>query len=80
MGLEVARMLALGADGVLIGGAGAFALAGACQRGFSRRLELLSAELKATMALTEVTRAEPFNPRALAPGPPVRAPGRTCLK
>jgi L-lactate dehydrogenase (cytochrome) len=54
-GLDVARMLALGARGVLIGRAWAYALAGGGQKGVSHVLELLRAELGVAMALTGAT-------------------------
>jgi L-lactate dehydrogenase (cytochrome) len=55
-GLDVVRMLALGAHGVLIGRAWAWALAGAGQRGVAHVLELIAAEMRVAMALTGVTR------------------------
>jgi len=55
-GLDVVRMLALGANGVLIGRAWAWALAGAGQRGVEHVLELIAAEMRVAMALTGVTR------------------------
>lgn len=54
-GLDVVRMLALGANGVLIGRAWAYALAGAGERGVSHILELMKAEMRVAMALTGVT-------------------------
>ena len=51
-GLDVARMLALGAKGVLLGRAWAYALAGAGQGGVAHMLQLIEAELKVAMALT----------------------------
>lgn len=51
-GLDLFRMLALGADGVLLGRAWAFALAANGERGVRRLLELLTAELRTTMCLT----------------------------
>jgi L-lactate dehydrogenase (cytochrome) len=55
-GLDVVRMLALGAQGVLIGRAWAWALAGAGQHGVEHVLELIAAEMRVAMALTGVTR------------------------
>jgi L-lactate dehydrogenase (cytochrome) len=55
-GLDVVRMLALGAHGVLIGRAWAWALAGAGQRGVEHVLELIAAEMRVAMALTGITR------------------------
>jgi L-lactate dehydrogenase (cytochrome) len=57
-GLDVVRMLALGADGVLIGRAWAYALAGGGGRGVSHVLDLMAAEMKVAMALTGVTRVD----------------------
>jgi L-lactate dehydrogenase (cytochrome) len=55
-GLDVLRMLALGADGVLLGRAWAFALAAAGGAGVTRLLDIFAAELRIGMALTGVTR------------------------
>lgn len=57
-GLDVARMLALGAKGVLLGRAWAYALAGAGQAGVSHMLQLMDAEMRVAMALTGVTRID----------------------
>jgi L-lactate dehydrogenase (cytochrome) len=54
-GLDVVRMLALGADFVLMGRAWAYALAGAGQAGVSHVLKLIDAEMRVAMALTGVT-------------------------
>ena len=51
-GLDVARMLALGAQGVLLGRAYAYALAADGQRGVEHLLDLLAADLRVTMILT----------------------------
>lgn len=55
-GLDVVRMLALGADFVFLGRAWAYALAGRGQRGVAHLLELIEAEMRVAMALTGVTR------------------------
>ncbi|MET0374814.1 MAG: L-lactate dehydrogenase [Rhizorhabdus sp.] len=55
-GLDVMRMLALGAKGVLLGRAWAWALAVEGQVGVTRMLETIAAELQVAMALTGVTR------------------------
>ncbi|WP_426030832.1 FMN-dependent L-lactate dehydrogenase LldD [Caulobacter sp. DWP3-1-3b2] len=55
-GLDVIRMLALGAEGVLLGRAWAYALAGDGERGVSHLLALIAAEMRVAMALTGVTR------------------------
>jgi L-lactate dehydrogenase (cytochrome) len=65
-GLDVLRMLALGADGVLLGRAWAFALAAAGGAGVSRLLDIFAAELRIGMALTGVTRIERVDRNILA--------------
>lgn len=54
-GLDVVRMLALGADGVLIGRAWAYALAARGQAGVTHVLEILAAEMRVAMALSGAT-------------------------
>ncbi|GAA4725523.1 L-lactate dehydrogenase [Sphingomonas lutea] len=54
-GLDVVRMLALGADFVLLGRAWGYALAGGGQAGVAHVLRLIEAEMRVTMALTGVT-------------------------
>jgi L-lactate dehydrogenase (cytochrome) len=54
-GLDVVRLLALGAEGVLLGRAWAYALAGGGQAGVSHVLSLIAAEMRIAMALTGVT-------------------------
>ncbi len=51
-GLDVVRMLALGAKGVLLGRAWAYALAGGGQAGVAHMLRLVEAEMRVAMALT----------------------------
>jgi L-lactate dehydrogenase (cytochrome) len=51
-GLDVVRMLALGADFVLIGRAWAYALAGSGGAGVAHILKLIDAEMRVAMALT----------------------------
>ncbi|RZI38959.1 L-lactate dehydrogenase, partial [Herbaspirillum sp. HC18] len=53
-GADVVRMLALGARGVLLGRAWAYALAAAGEAGVARLLDLLAAEMRVTLALTGV--------------------------
>ncbi len=65
-GLDVARMLALGADGVLIGRAWAYALGARGEAGVSHVLNLMAAEMKVAMALTGVTRVDQLDRKALA--------------
>jgi L-lactate dehydrogenase (cytochrome) len=54
-GLDVVRMLALGADFVLLGRAWAYALAARGGAGVSHVLKLIDAEMRVAMALTGVT-------------------------
>lgn len=55
-GLDVVRMLALGADGVFLGRAWAYALAAGGEAAISRMLSLVEAEMRVAMALTGNTR------------------------
>ncbi|WP_298192264.1 FMN-dependent L-lactate dehydrogenase LldD [Novosphingobium sp.] len=55
-GLDVVRLLALGAKGVLLGRAWAFALAAGGEAGVSKMLALIDAEMRVAMALTGRTR------------------------
>jgi L-lactate dehydrogenase (cytochrome) len=54
-GLDVIRMLALGAKGVLLGRAWTWALGACGEAGVSHILELIEAEMRVAMALTGVT-------------------------
>lgn len=65
-GLDVVRLLALGAKGVLLGRAWAFALAGAGQAGVAHVLELIRAEMTVAMALTGATKVSDLTPEVLA--------------
>jgi L-lactate dehydrogenase (cytochrome) len=64
-GLDVVRMLALGARGVLLGRAWAYALAGGGQAGVAHMLQLVEAEMRVAMALTGVTRIDQIGPDVL---------------
>jgi L-lactate dehydrogenase (cytochrome) len=55
-GLDVVRMLALGADFVLMGRAWAYALAARGQAGVAHVLKLIDAEMRVAMALTGCTK------------------------
>jgi L-lactate dehydrogenase (cytochrome) len=55
-GLDVVRMLALGAKGVLLGRAWVYALAGGGEAGVSHVLSLIEAEMRVAMSLTGCTR------------------------
>jgi L-lactate dehydrogenase (cytochrome) len=65
-GLDVARMLALGADGVLLGRAWAYALAAGGGAGVAHLLDIFEAELRVAMALTGVTKVSEIGPDCLA--------------
>lgn len=67
-GLDVVRMLALGANGVMIGRAWAYALAARGEAGVAHVLSLLQAEMTVAMALNGVTKIEQLGPDALAAG------------
>ncbi|HWU93878.1 MAG TPA: L-lactate dehydrogenase [Sphingomicrobium sp.] len=54
-GLDVVRMLSLGADFVLLGRAWAYALAAAGEAGVAHVLKLIEAEMRVAMALTGTT-------------------------
>jgi len=64
-GLDVVRMLALGADFVLLGRAWAYALAAAGEAGVAHVLELIDAEMRVAMALTGCTRIGEVNREVL---------------
>ena len=66
-GLDVVRMLALAARGVLLGRASAYALAGGGGRGVAHVLRLIETEIEVAMALTGVTRIAQIDGRILAP-------------
>jgi L-lactate dehydrogenase (cytochrome) len=54
-GLDVVRMLALGAQGVLLGRAYIYALAAGGEAGVTRLLDLIAAEMRVALALTGTT-------------------------
>lgn len=64
-GLDVFRMLALGAKGVLLGRAWAYALGADGQAGVAHMLDLLEKELRVAMALTGCTRVADIGPDLL---------------
>lgn len=64
-GLDVFRMLALGAKGVLLGRAWAYALGAEGQAGVAHMLDLLEKELRVAMALTGCTRVADIGPDLL---------------
>ncbi|HEY8125200.1 MAG TPA: FMN-dependent L-lactate dehydrogenase LldD [Methylocystis sp.] len=65
-GLDVVRMLALGAKGVLLGRAAAYALAAAGQAGVENMLEIFAKEIRVAMRLTGVTSIAQIDRRILA--------------
>ncbi len=64
-GLDVVRMLASGAKGVLLGRAWAYALAAAGESGVSHILKMMAAEMRVAMALTGATRTCEINEEIL---------------
>jgi len=84
-GLDVVRMLALGADGVLLGRAYIYALAAGGEAGVAKLLDLIAQGMKLTMALSGVTSVDAIGRDMLveAPTSSLRAqrsnPGRTTL-
>jgi L-lactate dehydrogenase (cytochrome) len=65
-GLDVVRMLALGARGVLLGRAVAYALAAAGQPGVENLLDLFAKEMRVAMTLTGVASVAQINRACLA--------------
>lgn len=66
-GLDVVRMLALGAKGVLLGRAWVYALAAAGEAGVTHMLQLVEAEMRVAMALTACKSIDAIGPQALVP-------------
>jgi L-lactate dehydrogenase (cytochrome) len=64
-GLDVIRLLALGARGVLIGRAWIYALAGGGEAGVAHVLKLFESEMRVAMALTGCTRIAELTPESL---------------
>jgi L-lactate dehydrogenase (cytochrome) len=67
-GLDVVRMLALGAKGVLLGRAWAYALAANGEAGIVKMLGIIEAEMRIAMALTGTTRIQDIDRTILAGG------------
>jgi L-lactate dehydrogenase (cytochrome) len=65
-GLDVVRMLALGADFVLLGRAWAYALAADREAGVAHMLKLIGAEMRTAMALTGCVKASAIGRELLA--------------
>lgn len=67
-GLDVVRMLALGAKGVLLGRAWAWALGANGEAGVLKMLRLIEAEMRVAMALTGTTRISEIDRSVIAKG------------
>ncbi|WP_264797980.1 L-lactate dehydrogenase, partial [Acidocella aminolytica] len=67
-GLDVVRMLALGADSVLLGRAYVYALATAGEAGVTKLLDLIAKEMRVAMALTGVTKISQITAETLERG------------
>jgi len=65
-GLDIVRMLALGANGVLIGRAFVYALAARGEEGVAHVLNLMAAEMRVAMALSGVTAVRQIDAGILA--------------
>jgi L-lactate dehydrogenase (cytochrome) len=65
-GLDVVRMLALGADFVLMGRAWAYALGARGEAGVAHVLKLIEAEMRVAMALTACDRIAEINREIIA--------------
>jgi L-lactate dehydrogenase (cytochrome) len=65
-GLDVVRLLALGAKAILLGRAWAYALAGGGQGGVAHMLTIIEAEMRVAMALTGTTRIDQISKQTLA--------------
>jgi L-lactate dehydrogenase (cytochrome) len=66
-GLDVVRMLALGAKGVLLGRAWLYALAARGEAGVTQLLDLIAREMRVAMTLTGAHRIADINRNSLAP-------------
>ena len=66
-GLDIVRMLALGADCTMIGRAYIYALAAAGQAGVANLLDLLEKEMRVAMTLTSVSKVADIDHRLLVP-------------
>lgn len=67
-GLDVARMLSLGADAVMLGRAWVYALAACGEAGVDHLLGLMASELRVAMALTGVSRISDFGASCIEAG------------
>ena len=75
-GLDVVRMLASGAKGVLLGRAWVYALAAGGERGVRQLLEIMAKEMRVGMTLTGAARVSALSRSSLAT-PPCTPSGRT---
>jgi len=66
-GLDVVRMIALGADAVLLGRAWIYALATAGQAGVAQLLDLIEKEMRVAMVLTSSRTIADIGPQSLVP-------------
>jgi L-lactate dehydrogenase (cytochrome) len=64
-GQDIAKALALGARGALIGKSFLYALAAAGEAGVTKAIEIMRSELRVTMALTGTTSIDAFGPHVL---------------
>jgi L-lactate dehydrogenase (cytochrome) len=64
-GQDIAKALALGASGTLIGKSFLYALAAAGEAGVSKAIEIMRSELRVTMALTGTTSIDAMGPHIL---------------
>jgi L-lactate dehydrogenase (cytochrome) len=71
-GLDVVRMLALGAKGVLLGRAWVYALAAAGEAGVSHMLDLVAAEIRVALSLTGCIRVSDIRDDILVQNSPQR--------
>jgi L-lactate dehydrogenase (cytochrome) len=67
-GLDVVRMLALGAKSVLLGRAWAYALAADGERGVTKLLQIIDAEMRVAMSLTGTRTIDEINENILVRG------------
>ena len=76
-GLDVVRLLALGAKGVLLGRAWVYALAAGGEAAVTHVLSLIEAEMRVAMSLTGCTRVRDINNELLVPYASLQVPPRT---
>lgn len=69
-GLDVVRMLALGADAVMLGRAYVYALATGGEEGVTQLLNIIAKEMRVAMTLTGVTKISQITRDILEPGKP----------